>query len=590
MVNILMLTGAIFMLEIYDRVLPSRSVPTLMGLAIIAAVLFAAQGVLDLIRSRILMRVGAALDEAVSGRVFSSMLRLPLRFGNRNEGLQPLRDLDSIRSFLSGAGPSALFDLPWMPFYVFIIYAFHPMLGITALLGALLLVALTVLTDLLTRGPANSATQFAMDRNSLAETSRRNAEVCAAMGMTGRVEERWRERNQGYINSQQRASDVGGSLAAVSRVLRLMLQAAMLGIGAYLVIQQQATGGIIIAAAILSARALAPVDAAIGQWKGFVAARQSWGRLNKLLNTLAEKGAPMALPVPRQSLSVEGINIIAPGSQKPLVHNVSLALTRGCALGIIGASGSGKSTLVRALVGAWQPATGQVRLDGAALDQWPAADLGWHIGYLPQDVELFSGTVAENISRFDPDPNPDAVIAAATAAGVHDLILNLGQGYATQIGEHGAALSAGQRQRIALARALYRDPFLVVLDEPNSNLDSDGERALVEAIDGVKARGGIVVIVAHRPSVLAGVDYILAMHQGRAQPILPRAEVMARFRQGSGEQLAAPSAAAAVGASHPKRTKAETVTDLPKEQSLGSRLRDMPVVVEKSSNSEGSGL
>ncbi len=529
MSNILMLTGSFFMLEIYDRVLPSRSLPTLAALVMLAAGLFMAQGMLDLIRGRILVRIGARLDETLSRRVFDTIVRLPLKLGGRSDGLQPLRDLDNVRSFLSGAGPIALFDLPWMPFYIAICFAFHFWIGVTALGGAIILVILTLLTEFLTRGPTKAATQFAIARNGLAESSMRNAEALVAMGMAGRVGARWAKANGKYMENQRHASDVQGGLGSISKVLRMMLQSGVLAVGAYLVINQQATAGIIIAGSILAARALAPVDLAIANWKGFIAARQSWQRLARLLAALPERPAVMTLEAPSKSVAVETASVVAPGGQKPLVQDVNFTLQAGNGLGIIGPSGSGKSSLARMLVGVWPPVRGKIRLDGAALDQWAPEEIGRNIGYLPQDVELFAGTVAQNIARFDEDAEASVIVAAAKAAGVHDLIVNLPEGYETEVGEHGSALSAGQAQRVALARALYRDPFLVVLDEPNSNLDSEGDEALAGAITGVRKRGGIVVVIAHRPVAIAGVDLLLVMNQGRMQGFGPKEEVLAKF-------------------------------------------------------------
>jgi ATP-binding cassette subfamily C protein len=531
MSNILMLTGAMFMLEIYDRVLPSRSMPTLVGLLVLAAALFTALGILDAIRGRILVRIGGALDETLSGRVYDTLMRLPLRIGARSDGTQPLRDLDAVRSYLSGLGPVALFDLPWIPLYLAICFAFHPLIGFAALAGAIILIVLTLLTEILMRAPARAATEAAVARNGLAEASRRNAEALVAMGMAGHIAARWSEANRQYMRSQQEASDLGGGLGAISKVLRMMLQSGVLAVGAYLVIHQEASAGIIIAASILSARALAPVDLAIANWKGFVAARQSWQRLNRLLTMSPARLTPMQLQTPVQRLTVEAVSASPPGVPKVVVQDITFELEAGQGLGIIGPSGSGKSSLVRLLVGVWQPVRGNVRLDGAALDQWASDALGRHIGYLPQDVELLAGTVAENIARFEPNPDNKAVIAAAKAVGVHDLIVRLPGGYDTPIGEQGSALSAGQAQRVALARAVYRDPFLVVLDEPNSNLDSEGEEALTRAILGVRERMGIVIVVAHRPSAIAGVDRLLMMNQGKAQAIGPKDEVLSKVLQ-----------------------------------------------------------
>jgi ATP-binding cassette subfamily C protein len=531
MINLLYLTGSFFMLEVYDRVLPSRSVPTLVGLIVLAAGLYIAQGVLDLLRGRILVRIGASLDEALSPRVFHTVVRLPLLTGKSNEGLQPLRDLDNVRAFLSGQGPSALFDLPWLPLYLAICFAFHQMIGVTALVGALLLVALTILTEVMTRAPAQEAASLAANRGGIAASSRRNAEVVVAMGMAGRLAQRWKDANATYLAGNQRTSDVAGGLGAIAKVMRMMLQSAVLGVGAYLVINQEATAGIIIAGSILSARALAPVDLAIAHWKGLITARQSWHRLNGLLQVLPAQSPVTQLQSPRDRLSIEAVSIAPPGEQRITVSDVSFTLTAGTGLGVIGPSGSGKSSLLRALVGVWKPVRGHVRLDAAAIEQWAPDDLGRHIGYLPQDVELFAGTIAENISRFDPGSKDDDIIAAARQAGVHELIVSMRQGYDTEVGDHGRVLSAGQAQRIALARALYGDPFLIVLDEPNSNLDTEGDEALTRAVRAARARGAIVIVVAHRPIGIEGVDILLVLKDGRMQAFGPKETVLGQVLQ-----------------------------------------------------------
>jgi PrtD family type I secretion system ABC transporter len=538
MINLLYLTGSLFMLEVYDRVLPSRSVPTLVGLIILAGGLYVAQGVLDLIRGRILGRVGTSIDEALNARVFETVVRLPLIVGGRNEGLQPLRDLDNVRSFLGSMGPGAFFDLPWLPFYLAICFAFHVLIGVTALIGAVILVTLTVLTEYLSRTPAREAMGLAARRNDLAAASRRNAEVLVAMGMAGRLGERWSDANQHYLEGNQRASDVAGGLGAVAKVMRMMLQSAVLAVGAYLVIHQEATAGIIIAGSILSARALAPVDLAIAHWKSFVAARQSWHRLNRLLESLPARAVPTLLQNPSEKLSVEAVSIVPPGDQRVIVQDVTFALSAGNGLGIIGPSGSGKSSLVRALVGVWLPARGKVRIDGAALDQWSTEVLGRHVGYLPQDVELFAGTIAQNICRFDPAATSGSIIAAAKEASVHEMIIKMREGYDTQIGEQGGALSAGQAQRVALARALYGNPFLIVLDEPNSNLDTEGDEALTRAIRAARERGAIVVVVAHRPIGIEAVDQLLVLKDGRMQAFGPKETVLGQVLQ---PRVAAPS-------------------------------------------------
>ncbi len=547
LINMLYLTGSFYMLEVYDRVLPSRSVPTLIALSILALTLFAFQGVLDVIRSRVLVRIAASLDERLSARVYDIVVQLPLRSRMPGDGLAPLRDLDQIRSFLIGTGPLALFDLPWMPFYIFICFLFHPWIGVAALIGALILTSMTLLSEFMTRKPSRASMAHVGQRNGLAEASRRNAEVIRAMGMAPRMAKVWGEANTKYLSTQRQTSDVAGGLGAISKVLRFALQSGVLGLGAYLVLQQQATAGIIIASSIIVARALAPVELAVANWRGFVAARQSWRRLSDLLIGTDLGAMPMTLPPPRSNLVVENVIGTPPGLQRFVVQDVSFTLKAGQGLGIIGPSASGKSSLARLIVGVWAPTRGKVRLDGAALDQWSAAELGPHIGYLPQDVELFAGTVAQNIARFEPDAPSDAVIEAAQAAGVHDMIVRLPEGYDTQIGESGAVLSAGQRQRIALARALYRDPFLIVLDEPNSNLDSEGDKALTQAIMRSRARGAIVIVVAHRPSALAGVDQVLAMLNGRPHALGPRDEILAKLFNPAGAPAPAPAPAAAAG-------------------------------------------
>jgi ATP-binding cassette subfamily C protein len=525
-INILMLTGSMFMLQVYDRVLPSRSVPTLIALVALVGGLYAIQGVLDAVRGRMLVRIARSLDERLSVQVYEAVVRLPLKAPSRGDGLQAMRDLDQLRSFLSSTGPGALFDLPWMPLYLGICFAFHVWIGITALAGALVLVLLTLMTEFFTRAPAKASAGFGAGRLSLAEAGRRNAEVLQAMGMTKRLAARWNASNIKYMDEQQRTSDLAGGIGAASRVLRMLLQSCVLAVGAYLVINQEATAGIIIASSILVSRALAPVELSIANWKGFQAARQSWRRLSDLIALWPVQAEPMALPAPRANLAVEGLTVAPPGVQRVVAQDISFQLNAGQGLGIIGPSAAGKTSLARALVGVWQPARGKVRLDGAALEQWAAEALGSHIGYLPQDVELLDGTIAENIARFSAEIDSEKVVAAARSAGVHDLILRLPDGYETKIGESGSALSAGQRQRVALARALYGEPFLVVLDEPNSNLDAEGDQALASAILDVRNRGGIVIVVAHRPAALQNVDMALAMANGRVQSFGPKDEVL----------------------------------------------------------------
>ena len=528
MINILMLTGSFFMLQVYDRVLPSQSVPTLVGLGILATILYVFQGALELIRSRVNVRIGAHLDRTLSSRVYDALVRLPLKTRGDGDGLQPLRDLDYVRSFLSGGGPAAFFDLPWLPIYLGICFLFHFWIGVTALTGSLILVALALMTEYRVREPTKEAARYATTRTALAAAGRRNAEVLRAMGMGRRVGDRWSTTNRDYLAANERASDVASGLGGISKIFRTILQSTVLGVGAYLVINQESTAGIVIASSILTSRALAPVELAIANWKGFVAARQGAQRIHQLLELLPAEQEPMRLPQPKSTLSVERIAVLPPGGEKPVVNDVSFELKSGQGLGIIGPSGSGKSSLARALVGVWQPARGSVRLDRAELDQWSSEVLGQHVGYLPQDVELFDGTIASNIARLDPNADAEAIVAAAQAARAHELILSLPAGYGTRIGELGMAISAGQRQRIALARALFGNPFLVVLDEPSSNLDAAGEGALTQAILNVRTRGGILIVIAHRPSALAGVDHVLMMCDGKLQSFGPKDEVLSK--------------------------------------------------------------
>jgi ATP-binding cassette subfamily C protein len=532
-VNVLALTGSFFMLQVYDRVIPGRSLPTLVGLGIIAATLFAFQGILELIRSMLLVRVGAAVDEEFGGTVYDSLVLLPSRMRMPGDGLQSVRDLDSVRGFLSGPGPTALFDIPWMPFYLGLCFLFHFWIGITALAGAIMLVGLTALAEIKSRQPARDAAKIASERTTLAEATRRNSEAVLSMGFGHLIGERWAEINRRYLANHLRATNVTGTLSTISKIVRMMLQSGVLAVGAILVIRQEATGGIMIASSILVSRALAPVELAIGQWKGFVAARASWSRLTKLMQLMPDGTRGVHLPRPTVSLRVEGLHIAAPGLKSPIVCGATFEVLAGEAVGVIGPSASGKSSLARGLVGLWQPIAGTVRLDRAGLSQWDPRELGRHIGYLPQDVSLFDGSIAENIARFDRNAPSEKIIAAAKSAGVYDMIVQFPDGFDTRIGDHGSALSGGQRQRIALARALYDDPFLIVLDEPNSNLDADGEAALTKAIIGIRARGGIAIVIAHRPSALVAVDKVLVMANGQQQAFGPKDDVLKKSTQPS---------------------------------------------------------
>jgi PrtD family type I secretion system ABC transporter len=538
-INILMLTGALFMLEVYDRVLPSGSVPTLVALAMLASVLFGAQALLDVVRSRILVRVGNSFNRSLSPRLFDAMLHPPQAARNGADAQLSLRDLDQIRSFVSGGGLLAFFDLPWIPVYLVFCFALHFWIGITASIGALVLFALTLFTEFLTRKPSAEAALCAARRDAWTQACTRNAEAATAMAMKERLLATWEKFNFRFLNAQERAHDISGGFGALSKALRMLLQSAVLAVGAYLVIHAEATAGIIIAGSILSARALAPVELAIANWRGFQAARQGARRLNRVLEDLPTQTLQLSLPKPSANLTVENASVSPPGTSSPVIAEASFAISAGTALGIIGPSASGKSSLARALVGVWPLTTGKICLDGAALKLWPPTTLGTSIGYLPQEVQLFDGSIAENISRFGVNAAPEDIIAAANAAGVHEMILRFPDGYQTRIGEGGLLLSAGQRQRIALARALYQKPFLVVLDEPNSNLDTEGEEALTRAILSVRERSGVVIVIAHRPNVLSAVDMLLVLAEGRVQAFGSKADVLQRVRR--------PAAVAVVG-------------------------------------------
>ena len=526
--NLLMLTGPMFMLQIYDRVLTSRSVQTLVALSVLVIGLYLFLGILELIRTRVLTRIGRRVEEQLGEATFGSVLAMPLKGGRSEAASQPLRDLDQLRQFLSGPGPVAIFDLPWLPVYLGIIFIFHLLLGWLALAGALLLIALTLASEATLRGPLARLARINAARSDFVEAGRRNAEALRAMGMADAYARRWREVNGLYLVEQGGSGDATGGFSAATKVLRLALQSAVLAVGAWLVVRQEVSPGVMIAASILTSRALAPIEQAIGQWRGFVNARQGRQRLHQVLEKLRDDSRPMPLPRPRHELAVNGLAVGAPGTGGTIIRELNFRLHAGQGLGVIGPSGAGKSTLARALVGIWPPLRGTVRLDGAELDHWTPAALGPAVGYLPQDVELFDGSIAENISRFQREVDPEKIIAAASRAGVHETILAMPEGYDTRIGVSGAILSAGQRQRVGLARALYGEPFLVVLDEPNASLDAEGESALTQAILSARKSGAIVVVIAHRPSALAAVDQVLVLGGGHQAAFGPRDEVLRR--------------------------------------------------------------
>ncbi len=530
-INILMLTGPLFMLQVYDRVLASGSVPTLMVLAGLTAGLYIFYGLLEGIRSRVLLRIGQRLDAQLSGTSFELSVSLPVLMGRKADQLDPMRDLETVRQFLVGPGPTAIFDLPWMPVYLAIIYMFHPILGLVATGGAVVICVLIGLNEWTSRKPSTEANQHAVQRASMVEQGRRNAEAVTAMGMMTTLKDRWSVFNETFLSKQRRAADTTNFFATLIKSFRFMLQSTVLGVGAWLAIKQEITPGMMIAASIITSRALAPVELAVGQWRAFVAARQAFKRLRELIERRPQEPERMELPLPTKTLALE--NLISGPPGHPVLQGVGFSLFAGDGLGVIGPSGAGKTTLARTLVGVYPPLQGALRLDGADLFQWAPERQGSFIGYLPQDIQLFAGTVAQNISRFAPEPSAEDIIGAARLADAHALITSLPNGYDTNIGASGSTLSGGQMQRIALARALYGNPFLVVLDEPNSNLDSDGEAALTGAIQTMRATGSIVVVIAHRPSALAGVDKVLFMYEGRAQAFGPKEEVLNQVLAGA---------------------------------------------------------
>ncbi|MEM7209524.1 MAG: type I secretion system permease/ATPase [Pseudomonadota bacterium] len=538
LINLLLLTAPMYMLQIYDRVLSSHSVETLIAITSLAIGLLLAMALFDMCRSRVLVRVALRLDERINRDVFKALLKQRLRGEGEVTPQRAISELDLLRQFISSNGLLAFFDAPWLLFFLILLFIMHPLLGAVSLIGALLLLMLAVLNELTTRAPFRLQQECQAKAGRFAVDSLRNAEVLEAMGMAGRFCENWHSSHAQSLSAQLKASERGGSIAAFSRALRMGLQVAILGAGALLVIDQQITPGIMIAASILMSRAVAPVEQAISQWRSFVHARGAYNRLKMLLHTNPAPLESMALPPPSGALSVESVFACPPGVQQSVLNNVTFKLKAGETLGVIGPTASGKSTLARLLAGVWQPRVGVVRLDGADIANWPSDDRGAYIGYLPQDVELFSGTVAENIACFDANAEPQAIIQAAQLASVHELILGYTDGYDTEIGEGGAVLSGGQRQRIGLARALYGQPALVVLDEPNANLDGDGDRALQRAITHLKSKGTTVVLMAHRPSTISQVDRLLVLRNGRVEQYGPKSEVLARLSaEGQVEQL-----------------------------------------------------
>ncbi|WP_291308232.1 MULTISPECIES: type I secretion system permease/ATPase [unclassified Devosia] len=523
--NLLVLTGPLFMLQVYDRVLASRSVPTLVALFVLVAGTYAFLALLELLRSRMAARFAGAFEASLAPEVFRASLRT---------GLAPLglarpdavRDLDSIRSYLAGPGPLALFDLPWLPVYLAIVFLFHPALGWLATGGALVATILLVINERLSGRPIAEASAAMALRQSLGDDARANAEPVFAMGMQDDVTARWRARSMALAEVQSRGSDVGALYTSVTKSFRLLLQSAVLALGAYLAIRGELSAGLMIAASIVTSRALAPVEQVVAQWRGLTAARQALRRTEQLLATQPSPAARLSLPDPQFTLEVRHFATGPDLHKPPLVSGVGFVLAAGEAMGVLGLSGSGKTSLARGLCGIWPVLQGEVRLDGSELTHFDPVQLGRRVGYLPQSVGLFDGTVAENTARFRADADSGTVLEAARLAGVHDLITSLPDGYDTRIGSRGVALSAGQRQRIGLARALYGDPFLLVLDEPNANLDFAGDNALTTALTAAKARGAVVIVIAHRPSAIAVCDKLIYLVNGRQSAFGAKEEVL----------------------------------------------------------------
>ena len=523
-INLLMLMPSLYMLQVYDRVLASRSEMTLLMLTLITLALYALMSGLEWVRSRTLVRVGARFDASLNNRVFSAAFETNLRSPGANAG-QALTDLTNVRQFITGNGLFAFFDAPWFPIYLAVIFLLHPVVGWFSLGGAAILIILTLVNEWATKGPLTQANQAAIVSNNYATNNLRNAEVIQAMGMIDNLRQRWYDRYKLLLAMQSVASDRAGSITAVSKFIRLAQQSLILGLGALLVIDGKLTPGGMIAASILMGRTLAPVEQLIGSWKQLISARSAFERLEKMLGQFPARKESMSLPAPDGQLSVEGVMAAAPGSNVAILKGVTFALQPGEAVAVIGPSAAGKSTLARLLVGIWPAVSGKVRLDGSDIFTWDKLELGPHIGYLPQDVELFEGSIAENIARFG-ELDHEKVITAARQAGVHDMILHFPEGYNTAIGVSGGFLSGGQRQRIALARALYGHPALIVLDEPNASLDDAGEAALVHAIQSLKAEGCTVVLITHRTSIISAVDKILLLREGQVAAFGPRDEVL----------------------------------------------------------------
>lgn len=537
-INLLMLVPSVYMLQVYDRVMMSRSNETLLMLTLIVVWLFLVMGLLEYTRSGLMIRLGSQLDTKLNRRLYESMVNYALTKPGQGTA-QPMSDLTNVRQFLTGNGLFAFFDAPWMPIYVAVLFLFHPLFGWFAIGAALILVFVAYMNERSTKDLLAEANGASIRSNQAVATQLRSVEVLHAMGMLPALRDRWLTKHIGFLKLQSDASDKAAVWANLSKSLRMLFQSLILGLGAYLAVQNEISAGMLIAGSIIMGRALAPIDQMIGTWKQFGAARSAYERLEGLLKEFPAQDQPMSLPAPKGALSVEGALLFPPGSKQPSLQNVSFAINSGEVLGVIGPSAAGKSSLARALMGVWPLAGGKVRLDGADLGHYNREELGPYVGYLPQDVELFEGTIAENIARFGV-VDPEKVVQAAQLAGVHEMILRLPGGYNTPLGAGGIALSGGQRQRVGLARAMYGNPKFVVLDEPNANLDDAGERALVQAVLNFKQMGTTVVLITHRPGILGVTDKILLLVDGQVRAFGLRDEVL-RALQGQQAQQTTPA-------------------------------------------------
>jgi ATP-binding cassette subfamily C exporter for protease/lipase len=527
--NLLMLVPSLYMLQVYDRVLGSRNETTLLMLTLIMLVAYAFMGALDLIRSYILVRVGARFDMQLNKRVYTAAFEQNLKKTGANAG-QALVDLTNVRQFLTGSALFAFFDAPWFPIYLMVIFAFEPSLGVFALCGTIVLVICAYVNERVSHKPLAEANSMAIAASTLATNNLRNAEVIESMGMLPNLLARWLKLHSRFLHLQADASEKAGLVGAVTKFFQVSLQSLVLGFGALLVLENKITPGMMIAASILVGRALQPVQQVIAVWKTWASTRSAYERLTTLLEENPAREVGMELPKPMGAIQVEGVTAAPPGGRVPVLKGVSFAINSGEVLGVIGPSGSGKSTLARLLVGVWPAAVGKVRLDSADIFQWNKAELGPHIGYLPQDIELFGGTISENIARFG-EIDAEKVVLAAKRAGVHDMVLHFPDGYDTKLGDGGAGLSGGQRQRIGLARAMYGDPSVLILDEPNSNLDDVGEAALLQAINDLRSRGKTIVLITHRTSVVGATNKLLLLRDGAVAMFGPTADVLQALQE-----------------------------------------------------------